>query len=84
MKNQQNKFKYALPRDIHALFVYLATNKSVYFAPLNRMMPTAFFKGYIWNMAIVRHFDKDSFFLREKRVPGKRIKETLKDIPVPV
>jgi hypothetical protein len=78
-----NKFTYRSAKNVHDLWLQLAKHKSVYFAPLDRMMPTAFFKGYIWHDALKKHFDNGSFFFRAERSNSERIRETIRNFELP-
>lgn len=61
--------------------------KSIYFRPLNRVMPVKFFMGWSWGVEnIQRHIDMGSFYdvmLREERIRS-RMRNALADCPAPV
>ena len=80
----KTKHTYRLPRNIHDLWLQLAKYKVVYYAPLGKMMPTAFFKGYIWHNALYRHFEADSFYFRDKQSDSERIRQTIRNFELPV
>ncbi len=82
---RKNHFVYDSPGTLNELYVLLEKDKSVYFAPLNRVMPTAFFKGYAWSHYIPmrKYLEAGAFRRVEKKDSRKKIKAILQKIPVP-
>jgi len=79
----KKKYSYRSANNVHDLWIQLAKHKSVYFWPLNRMMPTAFFKGYIWHDALYIHFEMGHFYFRGEKSNSERIRETIKNFELP-
>jgi hypothetical protein len=56
-------------RSVKELFKVLHLEKSIYFAPLNRVMPTKFFLGDSWRHgALQKHLKLSNFFRCQKKV----------------
>jgi len=82
----RNHFVHEVPENLGRLLILLAKEKSIYFAPLNRVMPTAFFKGHIWYLNSLRkHLSNGSFRRAEIKdaVSRRRIRSLLNEIPIP-
>ena len=67
-------------KNIAQLFVAFKKRKSIYFRPLDRVMPVKFFVGWSWGLDnLQRHIDLGSFYdviPKEERVRS-RIREAL-------
>jgi hypothetical protein len=72
-------------KNMAQLFVAFKKRKSIYFRPLNRVMPVKFFIGWSWGLEnLQRHIDMGSFYdvmLKMERVRS-RIRSQLANCPV--
>lgn len=68
------------------VMVYLYNNPSVYFKPLNRVMPSKFFMNWAWmkNDTFLNHVESGNFspVLKREDVMRQRIKNILSEISI--
>lgn len=72
--------------DTDSVIAVLLHQKSVYFAPAGKVMPTKFFLGWAWMSSekFMNYISSGAFYLAEKYedISRRRIRETLKAIAV--
>lgn len=71
--------------DLGDVMAYLYKNPSVYFKPMNKVMPSKFFMNWAWmgKTAFLEHIEKSNFspVKRREDVMRERIRKALSDCP---
>ena len=79
MKILRNHFIERCIRDVEDLEFILKTRKSIYYSPLNRVLPCKFFMGHSWKKKLIAHMINGDFYACVKKtdISTQRIRKTL-------